>query len=395
MKELKKGFKIFIIFWLVLLNGLTELNADRRKQIEQDIIHKKKDLKDIKKEISIFKEKEKRIEGKEISVLETLNLLETELNKKERELKRVEDQLVRTREKILNTKYQISDLNQKIEQTKEELFSRLNGLYKLRRIPPETFIFTSQSFHDLLRIEKYFRVILDSDTKLIETYRDQIALKVRFQNELLKDEKLLEEKILQVEQKRNEVKEAKGSKRKLLRKIQNQKLAYRKLIAKLEERGKRLQILIDNLERERRMLAYKAPKIDSIKGRIIPPVNGKVISFFKERGQNGIEIQAPLGAEVRAVLPGRIIYADWFKGFGNLVIIDHGNHTFTVSGYLSRLLKKAGEEVSKGEIIALVGSQGSLKGPCLYFEIRKNGKPQDPMQWISPMEKGLGSRDKR
>ena len=119
----------------------------------------------------------------------------------------------------------------------------------------------------------------------------------------------------------------------------------------------------------------------------MPPVHGKVISLFKEKGQNGIEIQAPSGAEVQAVLPGKVLYADWFKGFGNMVIIDHGDQTYTVSAYCSQLLKKGGETVSQGEPIALVGSAGSVKGPCLYFEIRHRGKAQDPANWISPTGK--------
>jgi septal ring factor EnvC (AmiA/AmiB activator) len=69
------------------------------------------------------------------------------------------------------------------------------------------------------------------------------------------------------------------------------------------------------------------------------------------------------------------------------MIIDHGDQTFTVSGYCSQLLKKAGDVVSEGEAVALVGSAGSLKGPCLYFEIRHKGKPRDPMEWVSHLEK--------
>jgi septal ring factor EnvC (AmiA/AmiB activator) len=67
--------------------------------------------------------------------------------------------------------------------------------------------------------------------------------------------------------------------------------------------------------------------------------------------------------------------------------MDHGDHTFTISGYASELLKREGDIVSQGETIALVGSSGSLKGPCLYFEIRYQGKPQDPMHWISHLDK--------
>jgi septal ring factor EnvC (AmiA/AmiB activator) len=76
-----------------------------------------------------------------------------------------------------------------------------------------------------------------------------------------------------------------------------------------------------------------------------------------------------------------------FKGFGNLIIIVHGDHIFTVSGYSSQLLKKEGDEVIQGETIALVGSAGSLKGPCLYFEIRRRGKPEDPMRWIPQLDR--------
>jgi septal ring factor EnvC (AmiA/AmiB activator) len=112
-----------------------------------------------------------------------------------------------------------------------------------------------------------------------------------------------------------------------------------------------------------------------------------VISLFKEKGQNGVEIKAPMGAEIRAVLPGKILYADWFKGFGNVVIIDHGDHIFTVSANCSQLLKKAGDIVSKGEPIARVGGKDSSKEPVLYFEIRFRGKPQDPVEWISNLKK--------
>jgi septal ring factor EnvC (AmiA/AmiB activator) len=69
------------------------------------------------------------------------------------------------------------------------------------------------------------------------------------------------------------------------------------------------------------------------------------------------------------------------------VIIDHGDHIFTIYGYGSELLTKEGETVFQGETIARVGSAGSLKGPCLYFEIRYQGKPQDPMQWISTLDR--------
>jgi len=375
-----------VAVWILTL-VVSDLQASRKDQIEKDITQKKKDLGDVKKEISVTRKREKEIRGKESSILGNLNSLETELYKKTKELKQMEGQLAQIRERLRQTRGQIAMLNIGLERTREELFSRLTALYKMGRTPLETILLTSQSFPDLLKIDKYFRVILHSDARLVETYQYQVALKERYQDELTRDQRQWERDISEVEKKKAEIQGIRKEKQALLRSIQNQKVVYQKLIKELEERAKNLQTLVRKLEREKSLLSYGKAKPENFKGRLTPPVNGKVISLFKERGQNGIEIQAAMGTEIRAVLPGKVLYADWFKGFGNIVIIDHGDHVFTVSGYCSELLKKAGEEVAQGEAIGLVGSAGSLKGPSLYFEIRHQGKPQDPMDWISQPDK--------
>jgi septal ring factor EnvC (AmiA/AmiB activator) len=367
--------------------GMPDLPAARTDQIEKDITQKKKDLKDIKKEISVTREKEKGIRGKESSILGTLHQLEVELYQKEKELRQMETQLVQTRDRLRQIKQQVIMVSREMERTKEELFSRVIALYKMGRVPAEGFLLASQSYLDLLRLDKYLRVIIGYDASLVETYRYQVALKERYQEELTQDQLQGQRNISEIEKKKKEITKVREEKRALLKSIQNQKVVYQKLIVELEERGKELQALVDKLEREKSLLAYGKLKPEALKGKLILPVQGKVISLFKEKGQNGIEIKAPVGAEIRAVLSGKILYADWFKGFGNIVIIDHGDHTFTVSGYCSELLKKPGDSVSQGETIALVGSAGSLKGPCLYFEIRHHGKPQDPMEWLSPLDR--------
>ena len=277
--------------------------------------------------------------------------------------------------------------NKEIEQTKEKLISRLNALYKMKRIPSEIFLSTSESYSDLLKIDKYLRVIIDSDARLINTYQHQVKLTERYEEDLIQDESQWLHSISKVEKKKGEIKKVRSSNRVLLKSIQNQKEVYQKVIGKLEGRAKGLQDLIDKLGQEKHLLAYGRPGNKTNKGKLLPPVQGRVISLFKEKGQNGVEIKAPMGAEIRAVLPGKILYADWFKGFGNVVIIDHGDHIFTVSANCSQLLKKAGDIVSKGEPIARVGGKDSSKEPVLYFEIRFRGKPQDPVEWISNLKK--------
>jgi len=393
-----KGRKFILVGWVVMIGWAFVLRtpslwAVQPDQIEKDITQRKKDLKDLRKELSNTKEKEKRIQKRESSILESLHQMENELYTKEKGLKQMEPQLVQTKWRLQQTKNQILNLNQGIERTKEELLTRLIALYKMGRTPPEVFLLTSESYLDLLKIDKCFRVVIDFDARLADTYRYQVALKQRYQDELIEDQLQWQRNISEVEQKKGEINKVRGAKQALLKSIQNQKTVTQKVIEELEGRAKELQALVEKLEREKSLLAYKKSKPEPNKGRLLPPVQGSVISQFKEKGQNGIEIKAPMETEVRAILPGKVLYADWFKGFGNMVIIDHGDHTFTVSAYCSHLLKKEGDPVSQGEAIARVGSAGSLKGPCLYFEIRHRGKPQDPMDWISHPEKTVSLQE--
>jgi septal ring factor EnvC (AmiA/AmiB activator) len=388
-----KHWTLVLIGWILLgwgfPTGPTSLWSARPEQIEKDLTQKRKDLKEIRKELTTTREKKKKIQKKESSILENLHQIETDLYQKEKELRQMESQLGQTKGRLQQTKQQIHGLNQGMDRTREELSSRLVALYKMKRRPPEIFLPTSDSYLDLLKVDKYLRVVIDSDARLVDTYQNQVALKEKYHDELTEDQSQWQRNISEVERKKGEIKKARGAKRALLKSIQSQKTITQKLISELEGRAKELQALIEKLEREKSLQAYKPVKPDSHKGKLLPPIQGSMISQFKARGQNGIEIRAPMDAEVRAILPGKVLYADWFKGFGNMVIIDHGDHTFTVSAYCSQLLKKEGDTVSQGETIARVGSAGSLKGPCLYFEIRHRGKPQDPMDWILNPEKAI------
>jgi murein hydrolase activator len=98
--------------------------------------------------------------------------------------------------------------------------------------------------------------------------------------------------------------------------------------------------------------------------------------------RRGIEIEAREGEAVRAVSDGQVAYADWYKGYGKLMIIEHSNGLYTLYGNLSRLDLNKGDHVIQGQVIGLAGDTGSLKGSKLYFEIRQNGEAQDPLAWL-------------
>jgi len=124
-----------------------------------------------------------------------------------------------------------------------------------------------------------------------------------------------------------------------------------------------------------------------MKGRLAVPVHGSVAARFgSRRGQGpswkGMFIKAPEGAEVRAAGPGRVVHADWLRGWGNVIIIDHGGEYLTTYGNNSALLKRAGDMVKAGEVIASAGNTGGNEESGLYFELRHRGQPLDPAGWI-------------
>jgi septal ring factor EnvC (AmiA/AmiB activator) len=112
---------------------------------------------------------------------------------------------------------------------------------------------------------------------------------------------------------------------------------------------------------------------------------GKVVNprFNTVTIQHGLDIEAPAGAPVVAVAPGRVVHAGWFKGYGNLLIVDHGDGYHTLVAHLASMQTAMGEEVEAGDVLGTVGDSGSLKGTYLYFELREKGRPVDPRPWLA------------
>jgi murein hydrolase activator len=125
-----------------------------------------------------------------------------------------------------------------------------------------------------------------------------------------------------------------------------------------------------------------------LKGRLALPVRGELLNRYgSPRSDGGLTwrglfIAARAGEEVRAVAPGRVVYADWLRGFGNLLIVDHGDGYMSLYGYNETLYKQVGQSIAGGEVVAAVGNSGGNADSGLYFELRHQGKPFDPLSWV-------------
>ncbi len=161
-------------------------------------------------------------------------------------------------------------------------------------------------------------------------------------------------------------------------------------IERLRIRAATLALLVEDLGRiVEDHPAAPLPSITAARGQLGWPLRGRVLERFGSgpgRGQakwDGILLEADEGARVRAPHPGRVVFADWVRGLGFLMVLDHGENMLSLYAYNDRLLSRKGEMVSKGQVIAHAGSTGGLREPGLYFEMRRNGEAVDPLRWLS------------
>ena len=192
-----------------------------------------------------------------------------------------------------------------------------------------------------------------------------------------------------------------AKRRVLLARVRDEKAYHERMVGELSEAAKRLEAFLRELqEKQRRVAKVPTPKpgieppgtgFGALRGRMPWPTDGKIVAAFGAQvhprfgtrtQRNGVDIEAPQGTDVGAVYPGHVIYTGWFKGYGNLIILDHGNEYFTLYAHIAEILVKEGDDVRQGQRIGSVGDTGSLTGPRLYFEVRYQGKPQDPEQWL-------------
>jgi murein hydrolase activator len=125
-----------------------------------------------------------------------------------------------------------------------------------------------------------------------------------------------------------------------------------------------------------------------LKGRLRPPVQGELLGRFGAQQQaaspspKGIFVRAPAGAGVQAVAGGRVVFADWMRGYGNLLIVDHGDDYLSIYGNNEAVLKRVGDAVHAGDVVATVGTSGGNESAGLYFELRHQGRAFDPVPWL-------------
>jgi len=250
----------------------------------------------------------------------------------------------------------------------------------------------------------YYEYVFQAQTHLIGELRDRVGQIAALERRSREGSAALAELERQAQAERAKLVATAAERRTVLAGISREIGGQRRQIQTLQRDEKRLSRLVDELAKALRSVPARRPSgprnervpgvgdggpFSRAKGQLRLPVRGELAGRFGAPRQGssltwkGVLILAPEGEEVRAVAPGRVVFADWMRGFGNLLILDHGENYLTIYGNNEAVLKKVGETVHAGDVIATVGASGGAGASGLYFEIRHEGKPFDPLTWVS------------
>ncbi len=278
---------------------------------------------------------------------------------------------------------------------------RLTARYRMGREGSLRFLLGARSIGELLRRRRLFNALVQQDIEALASLRAAAGLARAARDELAKAKEALAV-IEKGESDRRRTLQARVAQQKsLIAAVQDQRSAHEEAARELEEAAKALSQKLRDLRGDRQSADSVTPApavpFKKLRGKLLFPVDeGRIeVRFGRRRDprfgtvtlQRGIDVRAPEGTEVHAVHKGRVAHSGWFKGYGNLVIIDHGEGYYSLMAHLGAVLRAVGDEVHKGDPVGTVGDSGSLKGVYLYFELREGIKALDPERWLARKRK--------
>jgi septal ring factor EnvC (AmiA/AmiB activator) len=364
---------------------------DRSPQINEF----KKKAQDIDREIEASEAKIRKFTQKEADIISTLNQVDLALNKSRKQITILGREIAALEEKIADTARASEELIQKIKANEQYMAKRMVALYKLNWLGKFQLVASATSLNELLQRKTAIARILAYDEKVMSQIMDnRRSLEIiRSQLRAQRDEK--RRRAEQYQQEIDQMAAERTKRSKLLAYVRKEMSVQQATVESLKQAALKLDEKIQNLGVGLTGTAadeyFEDKPFQAYKGLLKMPVKGKIVSLFGKfkntrydvlNFRSGIEIQTERGEPIQAVYRGKILYADWFKGFGNMIIIDHGNSYYTVYAHIEEVFKTTGDVVESGEVMATVGDTGSMTGPKLYFEVRHHGKPLDPMQWL-------------
>jgi septal ring factor EnvC (AmiA/AmiB activator) len=354
---------------------------------QENVESSKQELEKIQEKLKVVQVKIDALDKQEKGVLNRIDAYEEKIT--------LTKQLIKSLGQAQKNKTkEIQSLNAKIDETQNQITNHRSDLekllinfYKYKRIYPLEAILSEKTMAGAYRKSVYLRIAAEQNTNQIQQFyalqkdlRLQQTQLIAATNELARLKQLRENE-------RSDLKDLQDSEKKILTKVHTEKDENITLQQELSAAAKKLEKLIADLEarRRERKLAPGTHYLEIMKGKLPWPYDGQVVSYFGSQedpkyktkvNNTGIDIKCPSDADIQAIAPGRIVYADRFMGYGNMIILDHSDGFYSLYSNLSEMTSSVGTNVQQGDVI------GKSKD-ILHFELRVEGKPVNPLNWLS------------
>jgi len=364
------------------LGNVAPTFVEAKEKRKGNLKEKKQQLRGVHSEIKRKRAILHEVKQKEKMVTSELKRTEQELAQAKQELSKVSLKLTQANMQKEVVTSHLKEAENKFSRQQEHLSSRLRQTYKYGRVGLAEVFLGARDYWDFLNRANLLQRIVKQDARILR------EVKVSKEKVAQKREELVE-KCNQINNLKGEVKKEEGkvarqrqAKAVALEKVKQERAAYEQALAELERSSRQIEGMIRRLE------AAARTRYGHWSGRFIKPVEGRITSGFGWRihpiykirmFHEGIDIGAGQGTPIVAAGRGVVISSGWYSGYGNTVIIAHGSGISTLYGHCSSLKVAQGEKVAAGQVIAYVGSTGLSTGPHLHFEVRKNGKPVNPL----------------
>ena len=348
------------------------------------------------------KRKAAEARARETSVLAELEQVEQRLSDKHKEITRLDTRITRTLGEVTGLRGEIQQLQKQRAGQELALSRRLRAMYKVHAQGGALPLLLSGDDPVARAVAvRHLTSLAALDARLIQEYRGTSdRLDDRRRREEARQRELADLKS-DAQREQTDADRDAAKRRVLLARVRDERTYHERMVGELTEATRRLEAFISDLQAKQRRLARVPPPkgavvppgvgFGTLRGRLPWPTEGRIIAAFGAQVhprfgtrtfRNGVDIEANEGKDVAAVFGGHVVYTGWFKGYGNLIILDHDNEYYTLYAHMAEIGVKEGDDVRQGQRIGTVGDTGSLDGPRLYFEVRYQGKPQDPEQWL-------------
>lgn len=347
------------------------------------------EYRDIQKRMKEQKKKLDRAKKKESSIFTDLDRINRELNIVESRLRKYKSELKNTEFSIAKIEAEISENKKTIDKYKDWIKRKLRVMHKQGQAPDMVMLFlSSDDISHLMRSGKALKQITMYENKVLHILKKNLE-------ELHERERKLTELRAKLMKQRAKVRvdeetlaENKKEKEMLLVSIKREKSSYAKMLQELKSSSERILKVIREAEKRD---TFTAKGFSKLKGKLPWPLDGRIaVPYGSQKDprfntpifRSGTYIQPKKDTFAKAVFRGKVVFAEWFKGYGQLVIINHGEGYHTLYGSLSEIFTNVGDIIKVNQVIGRVGDSGVLNAPSLYFELRYKGKPLDPLQWL-------------